>query len=176
MEGEDMNVAIWVAIIGGLSSILTLFYKNWNEARRVNIPIPAELQRLISVIEEHKSFWEKCVSARNTGFPLIPFSTPVFDQHRKNLGRIDSDVVAEAVKFYGYLRFINSLQAERPNYTSGGKSKDFDQQYLKVLNRILTDFKGKFDDVFRRYGLFRQVFDPAPDNPALEQIPLTRRG
>lgn len=148
-----MDVAIWVAIIGGLFSILAVFYKNWNEERRVNIAVFAELQRLIAVIEEHKSWWEDCLKNNNAAFPLIPFLTPVFDQHGKNLGQIDTNVVAKVVKFYGYLKFINSLQGERSNYILGGKSKEFDQQYLAVLSRILRDYKGQFDDVFRRHRL-----------------------
>ena len=148
-----MNVAIWVAIIGGLFSILAVFYKNWTEERRVNIAVFAELQRLLTVIEEHKSWWEDRMKNNDTAFPLIGFLTPVFDQHGKDLGQIDITVVAKVVKFYGYLKFINSLQSERKNYISAGKSNDFDQQYLDVLNRILSDYKAEFNDVFKHHGL-----------------------
>lgn len=148
-----MDIAIWVAIIGGLFSILAVFYKNWNEERRVNIAVFAELQRLITVIEEHRTWWEGRVKNNDTAFPLIAFLTPIFDQHGKNLGHIDTKVVAKVVKFYGYLKFINSLQAERPSYTAAGKSKEFDQQYLDVLTRISRDYKAEFNEVFQRHGL-----------------------
>ena len=146
-----MDAAIWVAIIGGAFSIFAIFFKNWNQERRVNIAVLAELQRLLTVLKEHEAWWEECVQKNDTAFPLIPFLTPIFDHHEKNMGQIDTTMVAKVVNFYGYVKFINLLQAERAHYT--GKSKEFDHQYLAALKRIVRDYEGQFVDAFGRFGL-----------------------
>jgi hypothetical protein len=94
---------------------------------------------LLEVVQEHLN-WE---GRRDPKYPLIPFSTPVYTEHVKNIGWVHRDIVALVVKFYGYLGYINSLQSVREQYISAGK--DFDRQYEASLRRLLADFGGKFD-------------------------------
>jgi hypothetical protein len=148
-----MDAAIWVAIIGGLFSVLALFFRNFNEEQRINIAIFAEIQRLLHVLDEHAAWWARLVTAGDTKYPLIEFLTPVFDQHEKNLGRISADAVGKVVQFYGYVKFINALQAQRAAYIAEQKSGEFDAQYLRVLERIRNDFKDTFAHTFHHYAL-----------------------
>lgn len=145
-----MNPAIWAAIIGGIVSIGTLFYNRRSQRQAINIAVLAELQRLLFVLEAH-SKWRK--NPENAELPLIPFSTPVFDEHEQDLGQIDSNVIAQVVQFYGAVKFLNSLQGERSSYTEKGRSEEFDHQYLKTLEGILKYYRGKFDKVFKSYDL-----------------------
>jgi hypothetical protein len=134
--------------------IVTLSYDRWSEKNSINIAVLAELQRLLSVLEAHREWRMK---PENADLPLIPFSTPVFDEHEQDLGQMDSHVIAMVVQFYGAVKFINSLQGQRSNYIEKGKSDEFDKQYLGTLNSILKRYKGQFKDMFRRYNLPKRV-------------------
>ena len=148
-----MNVAIWVAIIGGLFSIGAILVKQRIEIRNINIAVLAEIQRLLGVVEGHKNWWQERINANDTDFPLLPFTTPVFDLQANNVGQIHTRIVAQVVTFYGYIKFINALQADRQKYVAGGKAKEFDEQYLRVLEGLSHNFKATFDSAFRDYGL-----------------------
>jgi hypothetical protein len=141
--------ALWVAVIAGLFSVLAFLIKQGFEDRATNIAILAEVQRLLRVLEEHKNWWERCTKEGNTAYPLIPFTTPVFDHQVDRVGEINRKVVAQVVAFHGYLQFVNRLQAERLNY----KTLEFDERYLETLQRLLRDYHAGFDSAFRSFGL-----------------------
>jgi hypothetical protein len=149
----QMNIALWVAVVGGLFSVVVVFVKKSLESRSSNIAVLAEIQRLLKVIERHKKFWEDCISKGETDLPLIPFSTPVFDEQVKSIGNIDRAVVAKVVAFYGYVKFINAMQSQKPNYTTASKGRQFNQQHLGILGNVLRDYKDAFDQEFSKYGL-----------------------
>ena len=66
---------------------------------------------------------------------------------------MDFQVVAMVVQFYGSVKFINSLQAERSTYIEKGKCDEFDEQYFEALKKILKRYKGQFEHMFKRYNL-----------------------
>jgi hypothetical protein len=148
-----MDVALWVAVIGGLFSILVILVTRRFESRSANIAVLAEIRRLLKVLDRHKTWWEDCISSGETRLPLVPFTTPVFDERVKTIGDIDRRVVADVVAFYGYVKFINGIQSEKSKYAEVGREERFNGQYIHILSSVLRDFKDKFDDAFRRYGL-----------------------
>lgn len=148
-----MDTALWAAIIGGLSSLCVMWAKQRQQLRCTNIAILTESKRLLTVLAKHKKWWERCVDSADTDYPLILFSSPVFDSHIKNIGQIDVHVVEVLVRFYGYLHFINQLQGQRMNYGLGQKSQEFNQVYLKALDRILQDHRAGLEAAFRSSNL-----------------------
>ena len=121
-----MNPAIWMAIIGELVSIATIFYKKWNEAYIVNIAIFAEIKRLIYVQQKHKECWES--------------------------GGSDTDIVGNVVRFYGAIPFINALQAKRRSFKDDSR-EEFKELYGGVLKNVWIYHGRQFDEIFNPYGL-----------------------
>jgi hypothetical protein len=144
--------AIWVAIIGALVSVGTLFYNQRSQRDALNMAILAEIQRLLAVLESHRDWWK---NAKDRNVPLIPLSTPVFDEHEQDIGLMDAHAIARVVNFYGDIKFINALQNKRSDYIDKTKSDEFDQQYLRTLSGAVDRHKGRFDKVFGDYGLLR---------------------
>ena len=148
-----MDVALLVAVVGGLFSVIVILVTKSLEKRSTNIAVLAEVQRLLSVLEGHKKWWEHCMGKHDTGYPLLAFTTPVFDLQAKHIGQIDRKLVAQIVRFYGYLKFVNALQVERENYKKAGKTSEFDKQYLTVLEKLWGDYKDAFNPAFLARGL-----------------------
>ena len=138
--------AVIAALIALAATLGASWYDKYAEKKTTNKAILAEIHRLLAVVREHVK-WEK---RRDPKYPLIPFSTPVYTEHVKNIGWVHKDIVALVVKFYGYLGYINSLQGLRQQYIS---AEDFNTQYEKSLNRLLDDFDGKFDQRFAGYHI-----------------------
>jgi rRNA processing protein Gar1 len=148
-----MDIALWVAVIGGLFSVAVVFVTKLLESRSANIAVLAEIQRLLKVLDRHKTWWEACIKSGDTQMPLVAFTTPVFDEQVKTIGNVNSRVVANVVAFYGYVKFINAIQGEKSKYVSAGKEDQFNAQYLGILSNVLRDYRGKFDEAFRKYHL-----------------------
>jgi len=135
------------ALIALAATLGASWYDKYVEKKTTNKAILAEIHRLLEVVSDHVR-WE---GKRDPKYPLIPFSTPVYTEHVKNIGRLDKNIVALVVKFYGYLGYINSLQDMRDQYISAGN--DFNKQYDDSLKRLLDDFRDKFDLAFRKYNI-----------------------
>jgi hypothetical protein len=148
-----MNSALWVAVIGGLFSLGTVFATKFLESRSINIAVLAEIKRLLEVIESHKEFWKSCIDSGEKNLPLVSFSTPVFDEQIKSIGTLDGRVVANVVGFYGYVKFINAIQGQREKYPTAANERQFSEQYLQALTRAIDNYRGVFDEAFQRYGL-----------------------
>ncbi len=146
-------IPIWVAIVGGLFSVLVLLAKQWFEVRSVNIAVLAEIERLSQVLISHKVWWTGAMGSGNTELPLIPFTTPVFDGQAKSIGQLKHTIVADVVRFYGYIRFVNALQSLRRVYKDLGKEAQFDDQYLHVLEHAISDYKAFSIRSFNRMRL-----------------------
>lgn len=142
---------LWVAVVAGVFSLAALAIRQLLEVHSLNRAIMAEVHRLLNVLRSHRKWWSDCMRDKNTDLPLIAFTTPVFDAQVKNIGRLNDSIVVHVAQFYGYVKFINSLQAARPGY--GAKLAAFDQQYLDVLDIALTAFAPKFEPLYGEYGL-----------------------
>jgi len=143
-------VALAGSILSVASAIFLFLWRKVLETRSTNKAILAEVYRLLQVVVPDHAAWKGKTDPK---YPLIRFSTPVYRAHVKNIGRLDSKIVALVVEFYGYLAYINSLQALRPRYSTAGIDSEFNDQYQKSLNRLLEDFKGKFDVHFAKYNI-----------------------
>jgi hypothetical protein len=135
------------ALIALAATLGASWYDKYTEKKTTNKAILAEIHRLLEVVSDHVR-WE---GRRDPKYPLIPFSMPVYTAHVKNIGWLDKDIVALVVKFYGYLGYINCLQPMREQYISAGK--DFNKQYEDSLNRLLDDFRNRFDLAFLKYNI-----------------------
>src|ERR1700730_4813262 len=135
------------ALIALAATLGASWYDKYAQKKTTNKAILAEIHRLVEVVLDHVR-WE---GRRDPKYPLIPFSTPVYTEHVKNIGWVDQDSVALVVKFYGYLGYINCLQALREQYISAGI--DFNKQYEDSLERLLNNFRNEFDLAFRKYNI-----------------------
>jgi hypothetical protein len=145
----SIDPGIIAALIALLGAVVVFLWGQVLEQRSLNRALIAEISRLVHVVRLHRDWWEKRVHEKDTDYPLIPFSHAVYSKQVKNIGALSESVVERAVKFYGYLDFINSLQAARPDY---GQRKPglFDEQYLTALNNCLDQFENAFDEEFKR--------------------------
>ncbi len=128
------------ALVAFASSFGVAWYDKRTEKNNANKAILAEIQRLIGVVKRHRKWKE----LRNPKLPLIPFSTPVYDQNVKNIGWVHADKVVQVVEFYGYVGYLNALQALRKDYIAAHLEDEFNHQYEESLHRLIENFEGKF--------------------------------
>jgi hypothetical protein len=152
-----MGTPVIAAVIAPVGAILTVagtIFLFWRgkalERRSINKAILAEVFRLLRVVVPDHAGWK---GIEDPTYPLIPFSTPVYHEHVKNLGMLDDEIVALVVMFYGYLTYINSLQALRQQYIDAEKGGEFNGQYQESLDRLLEDFRNGFDQAFDSYNI-----------------------
>jgi len=148
---HQIDPGIIAAIIAFLGTIITFFWQKSLEKRSINRAILAEIQRLIKVVTTHEKWWAERLAAKDTNFPLIPFSHVVYSKQVPNVGALNHRVVANVVTFYGYVRFLNSLQEARPQYLAAQKQAEFDITYHDALKTLLKDFDHAFDEEFKGY-------------------------
>jgi hypothetical protein len=139
------------AALIALATSVILFRRGQSlERKATNKAILAEIHRLIKVVVPGHLGWN---GRHDLKYPLIPFSTRVYDEHLKDIGSLDDDIVAAVVEFYGYLGYINSLQPLREQYKKHSNEREFEKQYDESLNRLVRDFHVRFDKAFKRYKL-----------------------
>jgi hypothetical protein len=132
-------------LLGAILGLGSHFVQKAAEARSTNRAILAEINRLLTVVKEHRAFWEREVEAGTADHhPLIPFSHVVFSGQVANVGVIHRKLVAEVVEFYGYVDYLNSFQALRKDYIGAGHADEFNRMYLRGLKRLLDDFEKVF--------------------------------
>jgi len=146
---HGIDPAIWVAAITLLSTALGFFWRKHLERRSINRAILAEIRRILTVVRLHRDWWATRIEKEDTNHPLIPFSHAVYSKQVPNIGALTNRLVVRAVTFYGYVGFINSLQAARPEYSAAGKGAEFDKTYLNTLTTFLADYEHEFDEDFK---------------------------
>lgn len=133
--------AIWAALLG----LASYFVRKLWEDSSINKAIGAEIERLQTVIKRHRDFWRHCVHDNTTSHhPLIPFSHVVYDKQVKNVGVINRRLVAQVVRFYGYVDYLNSFQALRGKYEAAGHTDEFNEMYIATLTALVDDFANVF--------------------------------
>lgn len=148
-----MQVEIIVASITAAGAIALYGIRRYTERSAVNKAILAEISRLLSILCGHKKLWFERKAKGEQDFPLIPFSTDVYDKTITNMGDLDRGYVAEAARFYGTVKFLNSLQRARKKYVAGGKAALFEDDYGTGLERILKNYSTTFDPYFKKYNI-----------------------
>lgn len=158
-------IATLVGLLGVLAGFILFYWGKRIERQSVNIAILAEIRRLINVVCRHKKWWlEDCIKNGNTDLPLIPFSTPIYNDQAKNIGLLDRSIVANVANFYGYVQFLNSLQMSRAGYTAVNKLPLFEQMYLEALETFCNINRDIFKQAFSDYGLFKSLHKNPDDS------------
>lgn len=147
-ETHWLAPAIYPALIAFVCAVVIFLWRKILEVRSLNRAILAEIERLLKVVRIHRDWWKGRMKKKDMNFPLIPFSHPVYDKQVQNIGVLHGAVVVRAVKLYGYLDFLNSMQESREAHIRAGKSEDFNAMYLGVLDKFLAQFETAFDDEF----------------------------
>jgi len=140
------------ASLAFVTAISMFFIGKYTEKKSVNMAVLAEVQRLLSVLKGHQSFRIKYAES-GRDVPLIPFSVEVYKSQIGNVGMIGRNIVADIVRFYGYVEFLNSLQAMREEYENRDDLVGFDRTYDATLNTIIDTFSLSFKQAFVRYDI-----------------------
>ncbi len=147
-ETHWLAPAVYPALIAFVCAVVILLWRKFLEVRSVNRAVLAEIQRLIKVVKIHRNWWKDRMDKHDTDYPLIPFSHPVYDKQAQNIGSLSGAVVVRAVKLYGYLDLLNSMQESRREHIKAGKSDEFNTMYLNVLDKFLSQFEIVFAKEF----------------------------
>lgn len=137
-------VGILLAVATGICTALWAAFRKSRERKATRNAIMAEVKRLLDVIESHAR-WLKRPDVILSQHPLISFRYSVFPKHIKSVGILEPAVVANVVQFYGYVDFLNGLQATRSQYHD---QKLFERQYRRSLNNFLCTFRSAFTTHF----------------------------
>ena len=149
-----MEGAVIAATITGLSGIGVFVVTKYLERRAVSTAIFAEIQRLLTVITDHRDKWVEWKDKGETErHPLVPFSCDVYQKHVSSLGLIAPKYVGKVVKFYGYVNFLNALQSTREQYRQDKNETAFVNIYLASLERIVRDFGEAFTEALEKHAL-----------------------
>jgi hypothetical protein len=131
-------------------AVALFVYRKNLEKTSINKAILAEIKRLVEVVERHQKWWEERIQAKDTNHPLILFSHAVYAKQVDNIGALQGSLVVRVVQFYGYLDFLNALQASRPHYIAAKKSNEFDHVYNGALKELLKNFGQAFASEFEK--------------------------
>jgi len=156
-----MDPAIIVALLGLFGAGLKYFYDGWRRRRTINITILTEVARLLEVTSAHLIWWQERRADKDTDQALILFQTPVFDSQLPNLGDLDRRYAGAIVRFYGYVKFINSTQETQAHYRKKPrKAAVFDESYEEIVTKLLEIYGPLFRPAFESYGISAS-FKPA---------------
>lgn len=147
---SQLNPEVIAGIIAFVAAVGVFVGGKILDARSVNHAVLAEMERLIHVVEAHREWWVKRMTAKDTNYPLIPFSHVVFTKQVKNIGVLSRSVVVRCVQFYGYLDFLNCLQGSRDQFIAAGKSAEFDKMYAESLESFTRTYGHAFKEEFAR--------------------------
>jgi hypothetical protein len=136
--------AILVAVLGLAGSAVAYVVRANAEKLSANKAVLAEVKRLLEVIREHKHWYEKNEHKHDS--PLIPFSYVVYKKQVDTIGVLRGDLVADVVEFYGFVDFLNALQAARKDYKDPAEFeavyskglKDCDSRFFRAFNKYLA--------------------------------------
>ncbi|HYL68996.1 MAG TPA: hypothetical protein VEX69_07515 [Candidatus Limnocylindria bacterium] len=137
-------------VLAFVAAVGVFFVGKYLDARSVNHAVLAEMKRIIEVVKKHQEWWTDKMKAKDTNFPLIPFSHAVYTTQVQNIGVLSGRLVVRAVQFYGYLDFLNALQASRPQFIAAGKPAEFDEMYGAVLGSFVRTYGRTFEKEFSK--------------------------
>lgn len=153
-----LQPAVLVAAIGLIAGAIRYFVIKRNAQQSINKALLSEISRLLKVLVRHKKWWDGCIKDGNTDLPLINFSTDVYNTLLKSWGEVNPSYAGNAVRFYGYVKFLNRLQATRVDHTNLKRSdekpngmKIFADTYQNALGELERDFKDKFTQAFAHF-------------------------
>jgi hypothetical protein len=148
-----VGVEFLAALLTFASGFILFYLGKLVDKRSVNKAILAEIDRLLVVIADHFAWWKRCETDAQRLAPFIPFTTEIYDKQIKNIGIVDGDYVAQVVRFYGYIKFLNEFQKTRPINSGSSELNGFHAAYLAALNRMLDEHSGAFEAAFSKYDI-----------------------
>ncbi len=141
-------ITAWLAVIGALGAAAKYFFDAYRDKAAIRAAFLVEVDRLLWVIRRHR-LWFGAGQVE----PLIPFTTDIYDKQIENAGKLTKSLAIKIVKFYGFVKFLNQIQAQRAAYLALGLSPQFDGFYAGQLKNFEDQFSHMFDEEFRRYGI-----------------------
>lgn len=145
--------AVITALLGLFGAWIKFLYDNWSKRRTINITLLTEIARLLEVTSAHLGWWQKMMKGRDTDQVLIPFLTPVYESQMANIGDLDRRYAGAIVRFYGYVKFLNSMQETQAHYRKRRKAKEFDVGYEDALEKLIEIYGATFRPAFAKYGI-----------------------
>lgn len=145
--------AVIIALASLLVALGKYIYGSWNRKRTINITILTEIARLLEVTSAHLIWWSGRLKDKDTDQVLIPFQTPVYDSQMANLGDLDRRYAGAIVRFYGYVKFLNSMQETQAHYRKRRKAAEFDKSYETALEKLIETYGALFRPAFTKYGI-----------------------
>jgi len=144
---KDVITAL-VGLATLIAAVAQYFINARAERQSIQIGFLAEVERLQVVVSRHLANFRNFKDD-----PLIPFSTDFYDKQIENVGKISKNLVPDIIRFYGWIGFLNQVQAARKDYVAQGKLAAFDVFYVKQLESFCTQFEQLFKAHFLRYKL-----------------------
>ena len=141
-------IPAWIAVLGGFSAAGKYFLDAYRERSSIQASFLVEIDRLLWVIKRHRKWFGK-----GRPDPLVPFTTDVYDEQIKNVGKLPKSLAIKVVKFYGFVKFLNKIQATRVDYLAAKSTLDFDVFYADQLKSFEEQFSGMFRQDFPRHGI-----------------------
>lgn len=148
-----MDPAIITALLGLFGAWAKYVYDGWRKRKTINITILTEVARLLEVTSAHLIWWSGKIKEKDTDQSLIPFQAPVFDSQMENLGSLDRRYAGAIVRFYGYVKFVNSLQETQAHYRKRRQAAEFDESYEDALKKLISIYGEIFRPAFAEYGI-----------------------
>jgi hypothetical protein len=109
-----------------------------------------EVAALVIAVAERHAWWLREWREDPAWLPpLVPFYAEAYDRLATRLESLPPPMVAAVVHFYGYLHFVNGLQAARDEYQRAGKHEKYFPAYAEAL-RDLFDVGRRALGVFAR--------------------------
>ncbi len=154
------NAEVIAALVTAVAALITFVAGKYLVWKSTNNAVMAEVHRLLIVIDKHTVFIDT-LSSGLQGHPLILFGYSVYKKKLKDVGILKTSLVLPVIQFYGYVDFLNQLQAAQPKYQ--GNEAAFKAIYRKSLDTLLNDYSTAFTKEFHRMGIqFNRESHPLP--------------
>ncbi|MEA2603500.1 MAG: hypothetical protein QOF89_4492 [Acidobacteriota bacterium] len=158
------KVTPFISILGALVAAAVTLFSLWFQRRQEKLAVTravlAEVSRLLAILPRHRAWWEDCRAKGDTDLPLIAFSTDVYDKLSDRLGHLPPHIIATVVNFYGFVKFLNSIQQTRVQYSQAEKLNDFAEFYAAELAAVATEFRPLLADAFSKYRVLAPEQQP----------------
>jgi hypothetical protein len=146
-------ISILGALVAAAVTLFSLWFQRHQEKLAVTRAVLAEVSRLLAILPRHEAWWQACRAKGDTELPLIAFSTDVYDKLSDRLGHLHPRIIATVVNFYGFVKFLNSIQKTRPKYAHAKRLDDFAEFYASELAGVATEFRPLLEEAFLKYSV-----------------------
>jgi hypothetical protein len=160
MDKVTPFLSILGAFVAAAVTLFSLWFQRHQEKLAVTRAVLAEVSRLLAVIPRHLAWWRACRAKDDMDLPLIAFSTDVYDKLSDRLGHLPPRIIATIVNFYGFVKFLNSIQKIRGRYAHAKRSNDFAELYASELAAVAIEFQPLLKVAFLKYRVLAPEQQP----------------